>query len=137
MKYYIFFLLLFSFNANAQLAVTQVSDLDFGFATNGDVEKTVPPNTIETSENASFLVVGPINTSYSIILPRRIDMSHSSGVGKKIRVSNPTSYPAEGANGFLGPTGQQYLYVGGTRQSIGQNLTSGSYSATFTVEVVL
>ena len=136
MRWIFLLILLTSFEAYGQLAVTKISDLDFGVVPQDGPAKTVPPNSFETAENASFLVTGPANTAYSIILPRRFTMDHSSGTGKSIKVDNIISFPAEGNHGFLNPSGEQYLYVGATREAIQKNLTTGFYSATFTVEVV-
>lgn len=136
MRWVFLLILLTSFKAYGQLAVTKISDLDFGVVPQDGPAKTVPPNSFETAENASFLVTGPPNTAYSIILPRRFTMDHTSGTGKGIKVDNILSFPAEGNNGFLNPSGEQYLFLGATREAILKNITTGFYSGTFTVEVV-
>lgn len=118
------------------ISITQVSDLDFGSSAAGDIEKVVLPNTMETQENASFLITGDPNTAYSISLPTKSIQLSGPGGGRKIKVSNFTSFPLDGANGLLDSSGQQMLYVGATRESLPQNQNPGAYTGAFTITVI-
>jgi hypothetical protein len=120
------------------IAITQVSNLEFGTLFTGDPSGVIAAGTSETATNASFLVTGEASTAYTITLPNWINMTTPGGSGTtfKIKVDNFTSYPAEGANGQLDGSGQQSVYVGATRAAIATNQVSGAYSGSFTVEVV-
>ena len=122
------------------LAISKQSDLDFGTATQGDAGKTVPANSSEDAENASFLVSGEANKAYSITLPNDGDVNMVTNGGGSpettIAVTLFESTPAAGANGQLDSSGQQMLFVGATRDVILANQQAGSYADTFTVTVL-
>ena len=123
----------------AAIAIAQVSDLDFGSAVQGDANKTVVPATSENAENASFDISGDANTTFTITLPANstvIMETGAGGVNETIAVDNFVSYPLAGANGLLDGSGQQQLFIGATRDIIGAAQVPGSYTTTFTVEVV-
>lgn len=117
------------------IQISNVSDLNFPAMEQDSPAYTIPPSGTETSENASFLITGSSNTSYSIDLPKSGNLVHNIS-GTKIRLSSFTSVPAEGGNGLLDASGQQMLYVGATRAKLGKNQTSGSYSTSFSVTVI-
>ena len=124
----------------AALAITKQSDLDFGTGSQGDAALAVPSNGAETAENASFLVSGEANKAYTITLPQNGDVHMVTNGGgtpeTTINVSEFESTPAQGSNGQLDSSGQQYLFVGATRDALLPNQQAGSYADTFTVTVV-
>ena len=121
-------------SAFAQSIVNQ-SDLVFPSAEPGSGAYTVLPGSTETSENASFLISGTAFTAYSIDLPKSAQMQNTQG-GGKIRVTNFTSNPAEGNNGLLNSSGEQWLYVGATRAKLNNNQNPGLYTISFVVTVI-
>lgn len=123
----------------AALAIANVSDLDFGTAAAGDAAKTVAPGSSENAENGSFNVTGQANTAYTITLPADgvvIMQTAGGGVNKDIAVNTFVSNPAAGANGLLNGSGAQTLFVGATRAALGAAQVAGSYTATYSVDVV-
>ncbi len=122
------------------IAITQVSDLDFGSGYPGDAARTVAPGVAENAENASFAVSGEANTAYTITLPADGVVTMITGAGvvadEQIGVNGFLSFPAAGANGLLDATGNQNLFVGATRDALLATQVAGSYAATFTVDVV-
>lgn len=124
----------------AAIGISQVSDLDFGTAVQGDGAKTVAPGIAEDAENASFAVVGEPGLAYTITLPPNGAVIMTTGGGatanEQIAVGTFVSNPAAGANGLLDGAGTQALYVGATRVALLATQVTGSYSDTFTVDVV-
>ncbi|MGH1467553.1 MAG: DUF4402 domain-containing protein [Bdellovibrionales bacterium] len=124
----------------AAIGIAQVSDLDFGTAVQGDVAKTVAPGAAENAENASFAVTGEPGLAYTITLPSNGVVVMTTGAGiaanEQIAVDSFVSNPAAGANGLLDGAGTQSLYVGATRAALLATQVTGSYSDTFTVDVV-
>lgn len=127
---------LFSVSNFAQsIGIGQISNLNFPTAAQGDGNYTIPPTGSETAENASFMITGSSFTAYTIVLPTRVHMLHSSS-SARVRVSKFKSIPAAGANGLLDSNGQQMLYVGAKRAKLGVNKRPGFYSISFSVTVV-
>ncbi len=124
----------------AAIGITQVSDLDFGTAVQGDAAKTVAPGAADNAENASFDVTGEPGLAYTITLPSNGTIVMTTGTGasanEQIAVDSFVSSPAAGANGLLDGTGNQLLLVGATRAALLATQVPGSYSDTFTVDVV-
>lgn len=124
----------------AAIGIAQVSDLDFGTAVQGDAAKTVVPGAAENAENASFNVTGEPGLAYTITLPANgtIVMTTATGLtaNEQIAVNNFVSNPAAGANGLLSGAGTQSLFVGASRAALLATQVTGSYSDTFTVDVV-
>ena len=124
----------------AAIQIAQVSDLDFGTAVQGDAASTVAPGAAENAENASFLVTGEPGLAYTITLPANSTIVMTTGAGlaanEQIAVNNFASNPAAGANGLIGVGGTQSLFVGATRAALLAGQVTGSYSDTFTVDVV-
>ena len=96
----------------------------------------VNPGTSENPENASFQVSGHSNTTYDIILPTSVIMVTGDGVGanKQIVANNFASYPS--GRGTLDGSGNQLLLAGATRAALLLDQVVGSYTASFTVEVI-
>lgn len=121
----------------AAIAITQQADLDFGTVVQGDAAGTVAPGDATAAE---FLVTGQPSTAYTITLPANSTVVMTTGAGdtaqRQIAVDDFTSNPAAGANGALDGSGEQTLRVGATHAAIAADQETGSYSATFTVEVV-
>jgi hypothetical protein len=139
MKYFLsytkfFLVLVIALPIRAQNIVNQ-SDLVFPAAEPDSPAYTVLPGSTDTAENASFLITGTAFTSYSISLPKSAQMENTEGSGK-IRVTNFTSNPAEGNNGLLNSSGEQWLYVGATRAKLTNNQSPGLYSIAFVVTVI-
>lgn len=122
----------------AAISITQQSDLDFGTGVQGDAAYTVDPDFQETSSNASFLVSGEPNKTYSITLPADGDVVMVTGAGSSseemIPVNQFSSNPSVG--GTLDALGQEELFVGATRDALLPNQVAGSYTDTFTVTVI-
>lgn len=121
----------------AAISITNVSDLDFGSAPQGDALKVVAPGAAENAENGSFTVTGEANTAYTISLPADGTVTMTTGAGganETIAVSSFTSSPS--ATGLLDGTGNQSLFVGATRAALGASQAPGAYTATYTVTVV-
>lgn len=121
----------------AAIAITNVSNLDFGNGSAGDPAKTVVPGTVENAVNGSFNVTGAANTAYTITLPTTITMiTGPGGANRTIVVNTFTSFPAAGANGLLSAGGAQLLLIGATRAALGAGQIVGAYAATYVVTVV-
>ena len=120
-----------------QIDIDYVSGLDFGTSASGDPAVTVPAGSSETASNASFLVDGDKNRSYTIVLPTSATMITGSGVGasRRITLNAFTSFPAE-SSGLLNNVGEQMVYVGATRAALSTTQQSGAYTGTFTITVV-
>jgi hypothetical protein len=122
------------------IAISKTSDLDFGEATPGAPAQTVFPGNSENSQNASFVVVGEPNRSYSIIVPGDGEVSMVTGDGdgpaKHIGISGFQSYPPVGSNGTLDADGQQILFIGATRSALIPEQALGRYTGAFTVTVI-
>jgi hypothetical protein len=121
----------------ASLAISKVSDLDFGSAAQGDAAKVVPAGTAEATDNASFAISGAPSTAYTITLPSDgvvVMQTAGGGLNKDIAVNTFTSFPS--STGMLDGSGNQLLLVGATRASLGASQVTGSYTGSFTVSVV-
>jgi len=122
------------------ISLTNVSALSFGESIQGDGTKTVSAGSSENNTNASFNVVGTANTAYSILLPTDGTIkliTAGGGINKEISINSFTSYPAAGANGQLNGSGEQTIFIGATRGAVSIIQTPGSYSTSFTVDVIL
>lgn len=119
------------------ISITNVSDLDFGTAVQGDASKTVAPGAVENAENGSFNVVGNPSATYTITLPASTSMiTGGGGANETIAVNTFLSFPAAGANGVLSGAGTQLLLVGATRAALGAAQVPGNYTGAYTVTVV-
>lgn len=127
-----FFLPDICFAQTTPIAITKISDMDFGVGFLGDPSKRIANVNSETAENASFLVTGERRTTFTTTLPNFIFMTHSSS-GDRIRVRRFRSRPR---NGRIRNTGERMIFVSATRNAIGTGISTGSYSGTFTVDVV-
>ncbi len=131
---FISFILILNVSAkNISIKASNNNDLEFGTIVTGDGPTLIIPSTSDTPQNALFLISGDKNMAYTIILPA--SMTISNGV-TTLTVNNFQSYPAEGANGLIGASGKQDLLVGATLELVPISATSGSYSGSFSVEVV-
>jgi hypothetical protein len=117
----------------AAIAISNVSDLVFPQASPGAAAATVVPGTAENASNGSFNVTGQANTAYTITLPTTINMTNGANT---IAVNTFVSFPAAGANGLLSSTGSQLLLVGATRAALAANQALGTYTGTYSVDVV-
>lgn len=118
----------------AAIAIANVSDLVFGSAVQGEAAKVVVPGTAENAENGSFNVTGQPSQAYTITLPTTpINLTNGANT---IAVGTFTSFPAAGANGALSGTGSQLLLVGATRAALSPTQAVGTYTGTYTVDVV-
>ena len=117
----------------AAIAIANVSDLLFPQASPGAAAATVVPGAAENANNGSFNVTGQASTAYTITLPTTINMTNGTNT---IAVNTFVSFPAAGANGLLNAAGSQLLLVGATRAALAANQALGTYSGTYTVDVV-
>ena len=123
----------------AAISITNVSDLNFGTAVQGAVAKTVAPGAAENAENGSFTVSGQASTAYTITLPANgvvTMITGGGGANQTVAVNTFLSSPAAGASGMIGAGGTQLLLVGATRAALGAAQIPGSYSGSYTVDVV-
>jgi hypothetical protein len=121
----------------AAISIVNVSDLDFGTAIQGAVAKVVAPGAAENAENGSFTVSGQASTAYTVTLPASVTMTTGGGgANETILVNTFTSFPAAGANGMIGVGGTQLLLVGATRDALGAAQVVGTYTGSYTVDVV-
>ncbi len=123
----------------AAIAISKVSDLDFGTGIQGDAALPVAPGSSENASNASFSVTGNPNATYTIDLPADSTIKMITGGGgsanTEINVDSFVSNPAEGTGGTLSAGGSQTLFVGATRAALLATQTPGSYTGSFTVTV--
>jgi hypothetical protein len=117
----------------AAIAIANVSDLLFPQALPGAAAATVVPGAAENANNGSFNVTGQASTAYTITLPTTINMTNGANT---IAVNTFVSFPAAGANGLLSAGGSQLLLVGATRAALAANQALGTYTGTYTVDVV-
>jgi len=121
----------------AAIAIGTVSPLDFGSGSPGDGTKIVAPGTSESPTNGSFNVTGQPNTAYTISLPASVTLTTGiGGANRTIVVDSFVSFPAVGANGLIGAGGTQLLLIGATRAALPTTQVVGSYTGTYTVNVV-
>ncbi len=122
----------------AAIAISNISDLNFGTGVPGEPQKAVPAGAVDTLENGSFQVSGQPNTAYTIILPSSpVTMATGTGgANERISVHHFQSYPQSGANGMLDGNGKQTLLIGATRDALKPNQVPGNYMGTYTIAVV-
>ena len=122
------------------IAISKTSDLNFGAATPGSASLSITPGNSESRQNATFLVTGEPNRSYSITLPADGVVSIATGTGEgpaqHINISGFQSVPAPGSNGLMDGDGKQVLSIGATRAALTVQQAVGNYSGSFTVTVV-
>lgn len=116
------------------ISISKASDLVIGQVIQGDSARVIPCGTTETANNASFNVTGTANTVYTVTLPTTASLKKTGATD--LTLSSFVSYPAEGSNGLLNGSGKQTLYVGATLGSIPLSQTPGSYSGSFTINVI-
>lgn len=100
-----------------------------------DSAKAIEPGRSETSANASFLVEGDPGAVYQIFLPTS-PVRMTTGKGTSLEViwlTDFKSYPSE--TGVLDQHGRQIIYVGATRQTLGQSQAAGVYSGDYNIAV--
>lgn len=126
-------LLLQSFHSSgSSLSITHLSDIDFGTVYAGSGPHVVEAGSTESAENASFKTSGDKHVTFTIILPKSVDLFSSSG-NHKITISDFTSYPS--GMTLVGESGS-YIYVGATINSIPLNTPPGQYAGNFVVELM-
>ena len=124
-----------SFSGEAHnIQIQQLSSLDFGTGVAGDPSRTIPPGSSENTQNASFLVSGQKESTYTILLPHHVNLTSDNGRGH-MTLTSFTSFPSSG-QGLLDSRGEQTLYVGATRSPLDWNQAAGNYVGTFLVIVV-
>lgn len=128
------FVLLSAQVARGQI-VTPTSDLVFPTAVQGDPTRTIPPGSSQNASNGSFRITGNANQSFSIILPSNPVQLTTVGSGTNIlNVGSFASNPS--LTGVLSGSGRRNIFIGATRSAIAVNQTPGSYSGTYTVNIV-
>jgi len=88
------------------------------------------------SQSGQFRVRGEPGTAYQIRLPDQVVMTTNSGQleAQQIKVKEFASVPESA--GTLDSQGEQIIFVGATRDSLLSNQEEGSYTGTYTVEVI-
>lgn len=148
----VIFLLLVSFNFSTfavsdtakalvivekSLAISQVSDLDFGTVVQGDLSsQVVPPGNSENASNASFLVTGEANKNVTINLPASAIMKKGFGGSADTEIAVNSFQSTPSGTGTLSGSGSLDLFVGATRNGLTATQESGAYQGSFSVEVV-
>lgn len=128
-------LVTFCFSANAAvISVSKVSNLEIGVVVQGESSLVIAPGTVENAQNASFSVRGDADTIYTIILPVSAILAKSGS--PNLNLTNFQSFPAAGPNGLLNSKGRSTFFVGATLAPIPTNQPAGSYSGSFTVNVL-
>lgn len=118
------------------ISISTVSELNFGILVQGDPSKIIPPQTVETLDNASFLVSGDPNTNFTIVLPTTSQTITTPGSGG-VRTISVVSFQSNPSGvGLLSGAGTQIVFVGATLNAIPVFQIAGTYSGTFTVTVV-
>ncbi len=115
------------------IAISKVSDLNFGFGAIGDAAKVILP---ANAAAAVFNITGQPNQAFTIQLPTTTVtmITGAGGAGRTINVTTFTSTPA--STSTLSGTGTATLRVGATRAAIPTGQIAGAYTAIFTVSVI-
>ncbi len=116
-----------------QISITKVSDLQFSQKVQGGASETVIPADAAAAE---FTVNGQANTAFTVNLPGPISMITGDGVGVTKNITVDTFAHNLGGSPSLDGDGEVTLKVGATHAAILNNQVPGSYSGSFTVEVV-
>lgn len=116
-----------------QISILKVSDLQFAQKVQGGAAETVAPADAAAAE---FTVNGEANTPFTINLPGSISMITGDGVGVTKNITVDTFAHNLGGSPSLDADGEVTLKVGATHAAILSNQVPGSYSGSFTVEVV-
>ncbi len=120
----------------AAVAVNTISDMLFTDAVSGAAAETVPADTVETSQNASFVITGEPNRAITVTLPQdgQVIMVNSAGSGSDAEIpinqftsNNPQSIESSGST---------ELFVGASRETLSPTQLPGDYSSQFIVDVV-
>jgi hypothetical protein len=128
------FISLSALPAQAQ-TLTQTTNLNFGTAAQGSPAKTVAPGTAQNTENGSFRVEGPANQSFTIVIPTGSILMTTQGTGANtIEVSNFQAFPFPTSR--TNSQGRRVIFVGATRAAIAPNQVAGTYTGTYTIEVL-
>lgn len=121
-----------------KLQISKISDLNFGEASPGDGQKTIPAGSSETMENASFELRGEPLRFYQIILPQpnsvKMLTGNGNGGNSEILIQQFYSNPLQG--GSLDANGKGTIFVGATRAAIANNQKTGDYTGQFYITVV-
>jgi len=127
-------------NKNAQLTgslkIMELSSLHFGVATPGDPAKKIEVrNGAPDAGSASFSILGQPNTSYAVSFPEdAIQLSTGDGVGP-LKEINVTSFEVNKDHLYLDAAGEDFIYIGATREEISSAQIYGAYSGTAVIRV--
>ncbi len=116
-----------------QISIVQVRDLQFAQKVQGGASETVAP---ADGSSAEFTVTGEANTAFTVNLPGSISMITGDGVGATKNITVNSFAHNLGGSPSLDGDGEVTLNVGATHAAILNNQVPGSYSGSFTVEVV-
>jgi hypothetical protein len=119
--------------------ISQLSELNFGEAPQGDWAKEVFPGTAPASSLGTFLVTGPKGQCYTLLLPTSplALETHGPGTGPgRIDMSGFRSIPQAGPNGQLDASGRQLITVGARRGPLAPNQRRGRYSGTYFISII-
>ena len=108
--------------------------LELGTLVSGDGIKVIDPNRGDLNDSARFKVFGEPNTSFTFVLPERVNLSHASQPANQLIIADFTSMPANRV-GTLNSNGESYIYVGGS-VSIPTEILPGEYRGHISVEVL-
>jgi hypothetical protein len=132
--YFLIPLFLIPLKLQAQ-TVTSTSDLLFPAAVQGDSSRTIASGSSENASNGSFRIAGNANQSFTIILPSTPVVLTTTGGGvNTLSLTNFTSFPA--TTGVLSATGRRNVFIGATRSAVANNQTPGSYTGSYTINII-
>lgn len=118
------------------IAVTKVSDLIFAEAAAGAAAETVPADTVETAQNASFTVTGEPSKAVTVTLPNDGTITMVTAGGATADEQIPVNQFTSNGLSSIDPSGTSELFVGATRENLTANQVAGDYVADFLVDVV-
>ncbi len=121
------------------LSVSQISELNFGEAPQGDWAKDLYPGISPTASLGAFLISGPRGQSFTIVLPSssiELQNSQAGAAPSRIEVSGFRSVPPSGACGQLDSLGRQTVYVGARRAALAPNQGRGRYFGSYQFSVI-
>ncbi len=116
-----------------QLSISKDRDLQFALRAQGGAAETVAPS---DGTSAEFTVTGEPSTTFTLNLPTTINMVTGDGVGATKQIAVNSFTHNLGGSTSLDADGEITLNVGATHGAILSNQVPGSYSGSFTVEVV-
>ena len=121
-------------SANGRMVMTVVDRLSIQAQASmkfSDAAPGSPAEKIKSGNEGQFSVQGAPNTTYTVNLPNEATLVNEAG-DQSIQVENFSAT----TSGVLDASGSQTLSIAATRSALPTNLKAGTYSGSYTVEVV-